>query len=85
MAGRRELERRKEEAERKARQEERNSIAVHKQQEKYLQQLKEDYLGKKKVKKTVIPPSQKFKFSFDWEATEDTSVELNSLYESKHK
>lgn len=81
----RDLERRKEEAERKARQEERNSIAVHKQQEKYLKQLKEDYLGKKKVKKTVIPPSQKFKFSFDWEASEDTSVELNSLYDTKHK
>jgi len=79
------LDRRKEEAEKKARTEQRNSLAVHKQQEKYLQVLKEAYLGKKKVKKTVIPPSQKFKFSFDWEPTEDTSIELNSLYDSKHK
>lgn len=53
------------------------------QREKVL--IKEAYLGKKKKKKVVIPPSQKFKFSFDWEACEDTSVEHNSLYDMRHK
>ena len=32
-----------------------------------------EYLGKKKKKKNILPPSQKFKFNFDWEPTEDTS------------
>jgi len=38
----------------------------------------------KKKKRTVVPPSQKFKFSFDWEATDDTSQELNALYDQRH-
>lgn len=29
----------------------------------------------------MLKPSEKFRFSFDWEATEDTSRDINPLYE----
>jgi len=28
----------------------------------------------------MVPPSQKFKFNFDWEPEEDTTEGLNELY-----
>lgn len=49
-----------------------------------LEQIKEQYLGmKKKRKKRVLPPSQKFKFNFDWDASEDTMDVTNPLYANK--
>ena len=45
-----------------------------------LQLIKDQYLGKKRAKKMIVPPSQKFKFNFDWETSEDTSEDLNHLY-----
>jgi len=50
---------------------------------KQLQQIKNQYLGVKKKKKRVVPPSQKFKFSFDWAAEDDTSVDTNPLYKNR--
>jgi ATP-dependent RNA helicase DDX23/PRP28 len=41
------------------------------------------YLGVKKKKKKVLKISEKFRFSFDWHADEDTSVDLNPIYEKK--
>lgn len=53
--------------------------------DKELQQLKDTYLGKKKEKKKVIPPSMKFKFNFDWGADEDTARnDLDDLYKNRH-
>lgn len=52
--------------------------------DKRMKELKEAYLGRTKPKKRFIPPSQKFKFSFDWEASDDTSTELDPLYQKKH-
>ncbi|KAF3791391.1 hypothetical protein EJ110_NYTH07041 [Nymphaea thermarum] len=43
------------------------------------------YLGSKKPKKRVIKPSEKFRFSFDWENSEDTSRDMNSLYQNPHE
>ncbi len=37
------------------------------------------YLGAKKLKKRVVKPSEKFRFSFDWENTEDTSGDMNPM------
>ena len=47
--------------------------------------IREAYLGKKKKKKKVVKPSEKFAkiFQFDWEATEDTSQDLNPLYQNR--
>jgi len=53
--------------------------------EKELDLIKQAYLGKKKKKKQTIPPSQKFKFNFDWDASEDTSEKNNNLYKNRHK
>ena len=32
----------------------------------------------------TIQPSDKFKFNFDWDAAEDTSKDLNPLYNNTH-
>eukprot|EP01083_Nonionella_stella_P018939 52689_1 len=50
------------------------------QKREELQLIKDEYLGKKRRKKQIVPPSQKFKFNFDWEISEDTSEDLNELY-----
>ncbi|KAI8548466.1 hypothetical protein RHMOL_Rhmol07G0275800 [Rhododendron molle] len=38
-----------------------------------------------KPKKRVIKPGDKFRFSFDWENTEDTSRDINFLYQNPHE
>jgi ATP-dependent RNA helicase DDX23/PRP28 len=53
--------------------------------EKELQQIKNSYLGVKKQKKKHMKISEKFRFAFDWGAEEDTSADLNPLYEKKHE
>ncbi|KAF6137281.1 hypothetical protein GIB67_036318, partial [Kingdonia uniflora] len=52
---------------------------------KELEAIKDQYLGAKKPKKRVIKPSEKFRFSFDWENTEDTSRDMNVLYQNPHE
>ncbi|KAI3522388.1 hypothetical protein L1887_00126 [Cichorium endivia] len=49
------------------------------------EKLAERYLGSIKPKKRVIKPSEKFRFSFDWENTEDTSRDMNILYQNPHE
>jgi ATP-dependent RNA helicase DDX23/PRP28 len=46
--------------------------------------IKATYLGLKKDKKKIIKPSEKFKFVFDWDTNEDTSKDINPLYNIKH-
>jgi ATP-dependent RNA helicase DDX23/PRP28 len=58
---------------------------AEREREKELQAIKEQYLGAKKPKKRVIKPSEKFRFSFDWENSEDTSRDMNSLYQTPHE
>jgi ATP-dependent RNA helicase DDX23/PRP28 len=53
--------------------------------EKEVESVKARYLGEKKQKKKVIKMTDKTRFAFDWESTEDTSVDVNPLYTSKHQ
>ena len=59
------------------------------QQERERQQMadmiKKQYLGGEKLKKKMLKPSEKFKFNFDWEAGDDTSKDLNPLYNNTHE
>lgn len=43
--------------------------------------INKQYLGGEKEKKKVKKPSEKFRFNFDWEASDDTSRDLNPLYQ----
>jgi len=55
------------------------------EREKELQEIKDAYLGGKKLKKKVVRPSEKFAkmFQFDWDASEDNSQDHNPLYQEK--
>lgn len=85
----RDLERRTREKEReeeaKARERVRLEKLEERERDKELDAIKEQYLGSKKPKKRVIKPSEKFRFSFDWENTEDTSRDMNLLYQNPHE
>ena len=48
-----------------------------------LEAIRLQYLGQKKQKKKVLKPSEKFKFSFDWDMQDDTSRDLNPLYQDR--
>lgn len=43
------------------------------------------YLGLNKEKKRMLRPSEKFKniFNFEWDKSEDTSVDYNPLYKKR--
>lgn len=56
-----------------------------KERELELEMIKQQYLGdRKKLKKTAGKPSDKFRFNFEWDASEDTSRDLNPLYQNPH-
>ncbi len=54
------------------------------EREKELALIKAQYLGAEKKKKKVLKGAEKFKFNFDWEAGDDTSRDLNPLYNQTH-
>ncbi|KAJ6340259.1 hypothetical protein OIU77_008087 [Salix suchowensis] len=68
-----------------AREQARLDKLAEREREKELDAIKEQYLGSKKPKKRVIKPSEKFRFSFDWENTDDTSRDMNILYQNPHE
>ncbi|CAF2122674.1 unnamed protein product [Brassica napus] len=76
----RERDREREEEEAKSREKARVEKLLDR--EKELDAIKEQYLGVKKPKKRVSKPSEKLRFSFDWENTEDTSRDTNALYQN---
>ncbi|KAI3925937.1 hypothetical protein MKW98_028073 [Papaver atlanticum] len=83
---RRKRERELEDEKRRCRKRIREEEQAEKEKEKDLEAIREQYLGTaKKPKMRVIKPSQKFRFTFDWDATEDTSRDLNSLYQNPHE
>jgi hypothetical protein len=41
--------------------------------------------GGEKEKKKVMRASEKFRFNFDWDGKEDTSKDLNPLYNQLHR
>lgn len=55
----------------------------NKVEDKELELIKKAYIGGKKEKKKILKPSEKFKFVFDWDASEDTSTDVNPLYASR--
>jgi len=55
------------------------------EKEKEMAAIRAQYLGAKKEKKKPVKPSEKFKFSFDWELSDDTSRDLNPLYNNPHE
>ena len=61
------------------------SFAQDREREKELSLIKQQYLGSEKQRKKVLKPSEKFRFNFDWEAGDDTSRDLNPLYNSTHE
>ena len=67
--------------EERKRDEERRARLQERDREKELESIKNMYMGQKKEKKKVAKPSDKFKFKFDWESKEDTSRDLNELYD----
>lgn len=77
--------RRDEELHKEERDKLRDAKLAEREKEKELEAIKEQYLGSKKPKKRVIKPSEKFRFSFDWENTEDTSRDMNILYQNPHE
>lgn len=59
--------------------------AADREREKELEMIKQQYLGGDKQKKKMLKPSEKFRFNFDWDAGEDTSKDLNPLYNKTHE
>ncbi|KAM3141791.1 hypothetical protein pb186bvf_006113 [Paramecium bursaria] len=49
--------------------------------------IKMQYLGLNKEKKKILKPSEKFKniFNFEWDATEDTSINFNPIFSREVK
>ena len=47
--------------------------------------IKQQYLGAEKPKKKTLKLSDKQRFVFDWDASEDTSRDLNPLYDHTHE
>nr|GEY44639.1 DEAD-box ATP-dependent RNA helicase 21 [Tanacetum cinerariifolium] len=76
---------REREEESKLREKDKLEKQAERDREKELELIKDQYLGTKKPKKRVIKPSEKFRFSFDWENTEDTSRDMNALYQNPHE
>jgi len=72
---------------RRSRSKERDTKEEKQDGDKNFIQTKEDikahYLGLKKEKKKVIKPSEKFKFVFSWDASDDTSQDHNPLYNQR--
>ncbi|CAM6086451.1 unnamed protein product [Calypogeia fissa] len=76
---------REREEEAKNREKDRLEKQMEREREKELDAIREQYLGAKKLKKRVVKPSEKFRFSFDWENTEDTSRDMNPIYQNPHE
>lgn len=76
---------REQELERKRLEDERRQFQDEREREKELELIKQQYLGQEKVKKRVLKPSEKFRFNFDWDVGDDTSRDLNPLYNNPHE
>lgn len=54
------------------------------ERQRELELIKQQYLGAEKQKKKVLKATERMKFVFDWDAEEDTSRDLNPLYQNLH-
>lgn len=64
---------------------ERNRHKDEREREKELELIRKQYLGGDREKKKVMKASEKFRFNFDWDNKEDTSRDLNPLYNNLHQ
>ncbi|KAF6265401.1 pre-mRNA-splicing ATP-dependent RNA helicase [Scenedesmus sp. NREL 46B-D3] len=64
---------------------ERSRHRDEREKEKELELIRKQYLGDNKSKKKVVKASEKFRFNFDWDGKEDTSKDLNPLYNHLHQ
>ena len=62
---------------------ENNSETVLRPEE--LRDLQQDYLGTRVTRTRQVKSSEKHKFSFDWKLEDDTSRDLNPIYDQKHE
>jgi hypothetical protein len=54
------------------------------ERQRELELIKQQYLGAEKQKKKILKATERMKFVFDWDAEEDTSRDLNPLYQNLH-
>lgn len=54
------------------------------ERQRELELIKQQYLGGERAKKKVLKATERMKFVFDWDADEDTSRDLNPLYQNLH-
>lgn len=62
-----------------------NSMVLDKEREQELELIKQQYLGVERKKRKITKAADRFKFVFDWDASEDTSRDLNPLYQDPHE
>ena len=62
-----------------------SSSRAERDREAELAMIKQNYLGGEKKKKKITKAADRFKFNFDWDASEDTSRDLNPLYQDTHE
>ncbi|EFN60128.1 hypothetical protein CHLNCDRAFT_56582 [Chlorella variabilis] len=55
------------------------------ERQRELELIKQQYLGGERAKKKVLKATERMKFVFDWDADEDTSRDLNPLYQNLHE
>jgi len=53
------------------------------EQQKELELIRKQYLGDRDRSRKVAKVSERYKFNFDWDASDDTSKDLNPLYQER--
>ena len=60
-------------------------LRSEREREKELEMIKQNYLGTARPKRKIIKAADRFKINFDWDAADDTSRDLNPLYQNTHE
>eukprot|EP00889_Picochlorum_renovo_P004163 jgi/Picre1/31193/NNA_006547.t1 len=68
-----------------SRREREEEVRRERERERELQLIKQQYLGGEPKKRKVLKASERTKFHFDWDKSEDTSRDLNPLYDRPHE
>jgi len=69
---------------RKKREEDREKKKIERAKDKEREEIKKFYMGIKEKKRRFVKPSEKFKFVFEWDLSEDTSRDYNPLYNNPY-
>lgn len=68
-----------------SRREREEEVRREREREREMQLIKQQYLGGEPKKRKVLKASERTKFHFDWDKSEDTSRDLNPLYDRPHE